>query len=48
MSDVRQHWSTLDTCCDDNSCAKAEQIEACDRIRYSAESAREFPTIVQF
>jgi hypothetical protein len=48
VRDVRQHWSTLDTCCDDNSCAKAEQIEACDRIRYSAESAREFPTIVQF
>ena len=48
VRDVRRHWSTLDECCEWNSCAMVEQIEACDRIHDSARSAREFPTIVQF
>ena len=48
VREVRQHWSTLDDCCEFNSCAQIEQIYACDRIRDSAKSASEFPTIVQF
>ena len=48
VREVRRHWSTLDTCCADNSCARAEQIQACDRIHDSVERGREFPTIVQF
>ena len=48
VREVRHTWSTLDTCCEDNSCARLEQIEACDRIRDSVRSASEFPTIIQF
>jgi hypothetical protein len=48
VRDVRDHWSTLDECCEWNSCALVEQIEACDRIHDSVRSAREFPIIVQF
>ena len=48
VRDVRHHWSTLDECCENNSCALAEQIFACDRIHNSAHSASEFPNIVQF
>lgn len=48
VREVRHHWSTLDTCCADNSCATAEQIQACDRIHDSVSAAREYPTIVQF
>jgi hypothetical protein len=48
VRDVRRHWSTLDECCQLNTCALAKQIHACDRIHDSVERAREFPTIVQF
>ena len=48
VRDVRRHWSTLDECCEFNSCTLTEQIHACDRIHDSVERAREFPTIVQF
>ena len=48
VRDVRDHWSTLDECCEWNSCALVEQIEAWDRIHDSVRSAREFPIIVQF
>jgi hypothetical protein len=48
VREVRHTWNTLDTCCEDNSCARLEQIEACDRIRDSVRSASEFPTIIQF
>ena len=48
VREVRHHWSTLDECCEMNSCALVEQIEACDRIRLSAASASAFPNIVQF
>jgi hypothetical protein len=45
---VRHHWSTMDACCEDNSCALMEQIQTCDRIRASARDARASPIIVQF
>jgi hypothetical protein len=48
VRDVRDHWSTLDKCCEWHSCALVEQIEACDRIRDSVREARAVPTIVQF
>ena len=48
VREVRQHWSTLDECCELNTCPLAEQIHACDRIHDSVGRAREFPTIVQF
>ena len=48
VRDVRHRWSTLDTCCENNSCARIEQIETCDRIRESARTASGFPIIVQF
>ena len=48
VRDVRHHWSTLDKCCENNSCALIEQIETCDRIRDSARTASASPIIVQF
>ena len=48
VRDVRHHWSTLDECCENNSCALVEQIEACDRIHDSVRNARSEPIIVQF
>jgi hypothetical protein len=48
VRDVRHHWSTLDECCEMNSCALVEQIEACDRIHDSVRNARSEPIIVQF
>jgi hypothetical protein len=48
VRDVRHHWSTMDKCCENNSCALMEQIQTCDRIRASARDARGSPIIVQF
>jgi hypothetical protein len=48
VREVRHHWSTLDRCCEDNSCALVAQIEACDRIHDSVRAASAVPTIVQF
>ena len=48
VREVRHHWSTLDKCCDNNSCELVEQIEMCDRIRDSARTASASPIIVQF
>lgn len=47
VRDVRHHWSTLDKCCENNSCATVEQMQTCDDIRESARHAR-IPIIVQF
>ena len=48
VSNVRQHWRTLDRCCENNSCALTEQILACDRIRESSQAASAYPVIVQY
>jgi hypothetical protein len=48
VRDVRHHWSTLDKCCENNSCDLIEQIETCDHIRNSVRTASPSPIIVQF